>query len=64
MSPVSQQETPGEKILSSKIYIGLEQLSTRQQKVVLGLIKEMGFTSEEVAELVIGMGEQEKTGSE
>ena len=64
MSPVSEQEAPGEKILSSRIHIDLDQLSPRQQKTVLGLVKEMGFAREEVAELVIRIGEQEETGSE
>ena len=61
---MSQQEIQGERILSSKINIGLEQLSLKQQKVVLGLIKEMGFTKEEIAELIIRIGDKEITGSE
>jgi hypothetical protein len=60
---VSQQETPGEKVLPSKIYIGLDQLSSRQLKVVMGLVKEMGFTEKEISELVIRFGEQETAGS-
>ena len=63
MSPVSQQEAPEEKMLSSRIKIDLEQLSSRQQNTVLGLIKEMGFAKEEVGELVIKMEEQEETES-
>jgi hypothetical protein len=61
---VGQQKTPGEKILTSKIYVGLQQLSARQQKVLLGLIKEMGFAKEEIEELVIRIGEPDVAGSE
>ncbi|MCJ7745721.1 MAG: hypothetical protein MUP40_05465 [Actinobacteria bacterium] len=50
-------------MLSSRIKIDLEQLSSRQQNTVLGLIKEMGFAKEEVGELVIKMEEQEETES-
>jgi hypothetical protein len=64
MSPASQQEAPGGEIPSSRIYVDLDQLSSRQHKTVLGLIKEMGFSKEEVGELVIKMGEKEVTGSE
>jgi hypothetical protein len=50
-------------MLSSRIHIGIEQLSSRQQKTVLGLIKEMGFAKEEIGELVIRMEEREETES-
>jgi len=63
VSPVSQKETQEEKMLSSRIHIGIEQLSSRQQKTVLGLIKEMGFAKEEIGELVIRMEEHEETES-
>lgn len=64
MSPVSRQEAPGEKIIPSRIYIGLDQLSAKQKKAILELVEEMGFAKDEVAELAIQIGEPQEAGSE
>lgn len=64
MSPVSQQEAPGEKIIPSRICIGLDQLSAKQKKVILELVEEMGFVKDEIAELGIQIEEPREAGSE
>jgi hypothetical protein len=47
------QEQPEEKAPRIKVYIELGELSSKQRGSVLGLIKDMGFTPDEIAEVVV-----------
>jgi hypothetical protein len=42
-----------ERILPSRIFIELGDMSSKQRKIVLGLIKDLGFVPEEIGELVV-----------
>lgn len=37
----------------SRIYINIEELSSKQRNAVHGLIKDLGFTTDEVKEVVV-----------
>lgn len=52
MSEEKQEET---RILPSRILIELDELSAKQRKAVLGLVKDMGFVPEEINEVVVVM---------
>jgi len=50
---LSQEKQPETRILPSRIAIELSELSARQRKSVLGLIKEIGFVPEEISEIAV-----------
>lgn len=50
---VNQQKAPVTAILPSKITIALSELSSKQRKSILGLIKDMGFVPEEIREVAV-----------
>jgi hypothetical protein len=52
------QEKAEEKPQRSRIYVDLEQLSSKQRGAVLGLIKDIGYTSEEIKEVVVQIPEE------
>jgi len=47
------QEPQEEKAPRIKVFIELGELSSKQRGSVLGLIKDMGFTPDEIAEVVV-----------
>ena len=49
-----------EKGLQIKVSIELGELSSKQRGAVLGLIKDMGFAREEIAELVVKIVETDE----
>lgn len=51
------QETEEEKAPRSRIYIGLEELSSKQRSAVLGLVKDLGFGPVEIDEVVVQLPE-------
>jgi len=61
---LSQEKGPERQIPRTRIYIELEELSSKQKKAIIGLLKDMGFISEEVMELVVRMPEAADMGSE
>lgn len=61
---MSQEKGPERQIPRTRIYIELEELSSKQKKAIIGLLKDMGFISEEVMELVVRMPEAADMGSE
>lgn len=50
---MSQQRVPETAILPSKITIELSELSSKQRKSILGLIKDMGFVPGEIREVAV-----------
>jgi hypothetical protein len=52
------QEKAEEKPQRSRIYVDLEQLSSKQRGAVLGLIKDIGYTPEEIKEVVVRIPEE------
>jgi hypothetical protein len=53
------QEKVREEPQRSRIYIGLEELSSKQRGAVLGLLKDMGFSKGEIKEVVVQMPEED-----
>jgi hypothetical protein len=51
------QEKAEEKPQRSRIYVDLEQLSSKQRGAVLGLIKDIGYAPEEIKEVVVQIPE-------
>lgn|GEM_PF-1278066 len=47
------EEQAEERILPSRLFIELDEISPKQRKVFLSLLKDLGFAPEEVSELVI-----------
>ena len=47
------QESQAQKPPRIKVYVEISELSSKQRGATLGLIKDMGFVPEEVAELVV-----------
>ena len=47
------EEQAEERILPSRLFIELDEVSPKQRKVFLSLLKDLGFAPEEVSELVI-----------
>ena len=56
------QETEEEKAPRSRIYIGLEELSSKQRSAVLGLVKDLGFGPAEIDEVVVQLPEDLESG--
>lgn len=56
---MSQERLRQVKMERSRIFIGLEEMSSKQRKAVLGLIKDLGFTPAEIADVVVGIPEPE-----
>jgi hypothetical protein len=52
------QEKAEEKPQRSRIYVDLEQLSSKQRGAVLGLIKDIGYAPEEIKEVVVQIPEE------
>jgi len=53
-SPVSSEETMSDDVVSpGRVIIELSELSSKKRNAVLGLIKDMGFTPEEIREVVV-----------
>lgn len=50
---MSEENKVGERISPSRISIEIGELSSKQRNAVLGLIKDMGFTPEEIREVVV-----------
>ena len=50
---MSQEWKPEARILPSRITIELSELSAKQRKSILGLIKDMGFVPEEIREIAV-----------
>jgi len=50
---VTQENIEVEKNPPSRIYIEFGQLSQKQRKVILSLLKDVGFAPEEIFEMVI-----------
>lgn len=44
----------------NRIFVNLDELSSKQRKSVLGLIKDMGFTPEEIGEVVVLVSNQQR----
>jgi hypothetical protein len=51
------QETPKEEPPRSRIFIGIDELSTKQRGAVLGLLKDIGFAPGEIKEVVVQLPE-------
>lgn len=56
-----ETEKAEEKIPRSRVFVGLRELSSKQRGAVLGLIKDMGFVPEEIAEIVVQLPEEIET---
>ncbi|MHB8895758.1 MAG: hypothetical protein ACYC99_11365 [Candidatus Geothermincolia bacterium] len=54
------EEQVQEKSLRIKVCIELSELSSKQRGAVLGLIKDMGFTRDEIAELTVAIPETDE----
>ena len=52
------QERAREEPPRSRIFIGLDELSTKQRAAVLGLLKDMGFAPGEIKEVVVQLPEE------
>jgi len=50
---VAQRERTPDRVLRSRLVIELSEIPPRFRKAVTGMIKELGFTRDEVSELVI-----------
>jgi hypothetical protein len=50
---MSEQAPPRASVNPSRIFVDLAELSAKQRKAVLGLLKDMGFAPGEVSELVV-----------
>lgn len=57
-----EREEPG--IPPSRIFIELEEMSSKQRKTILGLIKDLGFTPEEIMEVVVKVTSRDSVGGE
>lgn len=51
------QEKAEEKPQRSRIHVELGQLTSKQRGAVLGLIKDIGYTTEEIKEVVVQLPE-------
>lgn len=54
---MGQENHQQESLKKSKVFVELDQLSSKQRNAILGLIKNMGFVKEEIEQVVITLGE-------
>ena len=49
----SEETMPDDGVSPGRIIIELDELSSKKRNAVLGLVKDMGFTPEEIREVVV-----------